>query len=164
MPDLKSQAAWEKAVVVIAANAAAAIRVLDRLVIAGSSRIGRPPIGRGSIREPIGASEKYRSPIGSIAEMHRRRRERGWSAHSAPLSNPEPPGISFLKQSQRNWCRSRPYQSGPGPTAKMAKGDHDMFKSSKNSHPLLAVLAIASIFAAAPAFAGECPADKMKPN
>jgi hypothetical protein len=39
----------------------------------------------------------------------------------------------------------------------MAKGDHDMFKSSKNSHPLLAALAVASVFAAAPAFAGECP-------
>ena len=37
-----------------------------------------------------------------------------------------------------------------------------MFKSSKTSHPLLAALTIAGIFAAAPAFAGECPADKMK--
>jgi quercetin dioxygenase-like cupin family protein len=46
----------------------------------------------------------------------------------------------------------------------MAKGDHDMFKSSKTSHPLLAALTIAGIFAAAPAIAGECPADKMKPN
>jgi hypothetical protein len=53
---------------------------------------------------------------------------------------------------------------GRGQTAKMAKGDHDMFKSSNNSHPLLAALTIAGVFAAAPAFAGECPADKMKPN
>ena len=39
-----------------------------------------------------------------------------------------------------------------------------MFKSSKTSHSLLAALTIAGAFAAAPAFAGECPADKMKPN
>ena len=39
-----------------------------------------------------------------------------------------------------------------------------MFKLSKTSHPLLAALTIAGVFAAAPAFAGECPADKMKPN
>ena len=43
-----------------------------------------------------------------------------------------------------------------------------MSKPSKNSHPLLAGLAVASIAVAAlttaPAFAGECPADKMKPN
>ena len=40
-----------------------------------------------------------------------------------------------------------------------------MFKPSKISHPLLAALTIAGVVAAAPAaFAGECPADKMKPN
>ena len=43
-----------------------------------------------------------------------------------------------------------------------------MFKSRKSSHPLLASLAITGIalvsLAVAPAFAGECPADKMKPN
>lgn len=39
-----------------------------------------------------------------------------------------------------------------------------MFKPSRNSRPLLAALTIAGVFAAAPAFAGECPADKMKPN
>ena len=40
-----------------------------------------------------------------------------------------------------------------------------MFKPSKLSHPLLAALTIAGAVAAAPAaFAGECPAGKMKPN
>ncbi len=40
-----------------------------------------------------------------------------------------------------------------------------MSKSSKSSHPLLAALTIVGVVAAAPAaFAGECPADKMKPN
>ena len=39
-----------------------------------------------------------------------------------------------------------------------------MFKSSKTSHPLLAVLTIAGVFAAAPAFAGECPADQKQEN
>ena len=38
-----------------------------------------------------------------------------------------------------------------------------MFKPSKISHPLLAALTIAGVVAAAPAaFAGECPADKVK--
>ena len=37
-----------------------------------------------------------------------------------------------------------------------------MFKSSKN--PLLAAVTIAGAFASAPVLAGECPADKMKPN
>ena len=44
-----------------------------------------------------------------------------------------------------------------------------MFKSSKNFHPLwhgfaLAGIVAASITIAPAAFAGECPADKMKPN
>jgi quercetin dioxygenase-like cupin family protein len=39
-----------------------------------------------------------------------------------------------------------------------------MFKLSKNSNSRLAALTIAGVFVAAPAFAGECPADKMKPN
>ena len=39
-----------------------------------------------------------------------------------------------------------------------------MLTSSKYSRPLLAALTIAGVVAAAPAFAGECPANKMKPN
>src|SRR5881398_3070785 len=43
-----------------------------------------------------------------------------------------------------------------------------MSKPATNSHPLLAGLAIAAIaiasLTAVPAFAGECPAGKMKPN
>ena len=40
-----------------------------------------------------------------------------------------------------------------------------MFKSSKSSHTLITAITIMTAVAAAPtAFAGECPADKMKPN
>src|SRR6266704_151805 len=85
--------------------------------------------------------------------------------HSVALSIQKPTGISWSKRFQRWWPCSQPNHPRP----RHNRGDNDMFKPTANSRALWQGLAFACVIAgsaatASSAFAGECPADKMKAN
>src|ERR1700745_205834 len=128
---------------------------------------------------PTAIGRTHQRPLRQALEMPMRNRidSRGASlqahvpasvnAHSGPLSTPEPSGISSSARFQRD-CSPKP--SRP----KVWDAVHTeeikvMFKQMRVARTLRRVLFLAGVAAgtmalSAAAVAGECPADKMKPN